>query len=168
MSKDRAGIRLNLRQQSPQDFHTENVKAAVPVQRPGHNDHRDSALGWFRNLLPQQTDAFCWQGNILLHSLFHDWGSIQALQGGLSLPPPLSQTILYGHCFLPCKYIYKLRWSFLTEFVDSQNVQVPKSISSFWEAGLSDQIKHHDNSYPISVFLKSFSSKRCTESHGCN
>lgn len=69
-------------------------------------------------VLPQQTDAYCWQGRVLSHFCFDPWGIIQAPWGGQSLPPP-SQAILLSHCLLPYKYIYMLQWSFLPEFVCS-------------------------------------------------
>lgn len=55
-------------------------------------------------VLPQQTDACCWQGHVLSHFCLDLWGRIQAPQGGQSLPPP-SHTVLLSHCFLPYKYV---------------------------------------------------------------
>lgn len=121
-------------------------------------------------VLPQQTDACCWQGHVLSHFCLDPWGRIQAPQGGQSLhlhhTPSYSATVFSLINML--WWIYMLRWSFLPEFVCSQNVLVHKQVSFFWEAGLLDQIKQHENGYPISVFLNSFSSRCCTESHRFN
>lgn len=109
-------------------FYRENVKPAVTVQGPGHNQHKDSALAWLHDCCAA-TPNWCL---LLAQSrfCFDPWGSIQASWGGQSLPPP-SQTVPLSHCVLPYKYISVLQWRFLPGFVCSQNVLVHKQMSLF-------------------------------------
>lgn len=80
----------------------------------------------------------------------------------------LTSSFRLGPCFLPCTHIRTLQGSFLPELVRSQDVPVPEPMSSFGEAGLSGQVEHHDNSYPVSAFLDGFSLRHCAGPWRCN
>lgn len=112
-------------------------------------------------VLPQQTDAYCWQGHVLSHFCFDprlpegDTHLCHTPSYSVTVFSLINISVCYSEAF--CQNLCAPRMSLCTS-----------KWAFFWEAGLLDQIKQHENGYPISVFLNRFLSRCCTESHRYN